>query len=502
MKIKTDALLELPFVLFTDAVAKAGEGQCDCACVATVPVQSQETAVSILTPYVLPQPFTTIPVAPQRYAILTDRVNAAIFNDTALTLAHYFDQPHTLADIPGEWIETWGETAVHDTLSQMITHQLLIPQQTQSVPLTEVSTTLSAWLHITDRCNLRCAYCYLPHKREDLSLENGRAAIAATFRSAVKHQYQRVKLKYAGGEPFIRFDTVVALHRYAQTLAQQHNLILDGVILSNGTLLTSNHINTMQALGLRLMISLDGIGETHDQQRFYANGHGSFTDVAQHIELALTNGLMPDISVTVSGRNAPALPLLIRWILERDLPFSLNFYRENELSASHEDLQLEEAQIIVGMKAAFAEIEADLPARSLLPSLVDRANLATAHQRTCGVGHSYLVFDHKGQVSKCQMHQDQVITDVQVDDPLALVRADQTGIQNLPVSEKAGCRHCQWQNWCTGGCPLAAYRATGRFDVQSPNCTIYKSLYPEAVRLEGLRLLQVAEAGAWEAPLP
>ena len=30
---------------------------------------------------------------------------------------------------------------------------------------------------------------------------------------------------------------------------------------------------------------------------------------------------------------------------------------------------------------------------------------------------------------------------------------------------------------------------TGRFDVRSPNCRIYKAIYPEAVRLEGLRLL-------------
>ena len=40
--------------------------------------------------------------------------------------------------------------------------------------------------------------------------------------------------------------------------------------------------------------------------------------------------------------------------------------------------------------------------------------------------------------------------------------------------------------------PVATFAATGRFDVRSPNCRIYKSIYPEAVRLEGLRLLTFA----------
>ena len=38
------------------------------------------------------------------------------------------------------------------------------------------------------------------------------------------------------------------------------------------------------------------------------------------------------------------------------------------------------------------------------------------------------------------------------------------------------------------------HRATGRYDIQSPNCNIYKAIYPEAVRLEGLRLLKYFKA--------
>ncbi|MCB9112162.1 MAG: radical SAM protein [Anaerolineales bacterium] len=349
---------------------------------------------------------------------------------------------------------------------------------------------LTAWLHLTDRCNLRCSYCYLPHVREDMSSEIGHTAVDAIFRSAVSNGFKQVKLKYAGGEPLLRFSLVQELHAYAQQMADKHDIELEGVVLSNGTLLTSEIVEALNTLGLRLMISLDGLGQYHDAHRPYAGGRGTFDDVADAVDLALEHGLAPSISVTVSSRTAQGLPKLMAWILERDLPFSLNFYRENELSATHEDMRLDEEKIIDGMLAAFNVIEKNLPRRSFLGGLIDRANLSAPHTHTCGVGQNYLVFDQNGQVAKCQMHIRKPVTDVHAEDPLALIRADQIGIQNLPVMEKEGCRSCEWRHWCAGGCPLETHRATGRYDVKSPNCKIYKALFPEALRLEGLRLLK------------
>jgi len=126
----------------------------------------------------------------------------------------------------------------------------------------------------------------------------------------------------------------------------------------------------------------------------------------------------------------------------------------------------------------------------LLASIVDRANLSSPHQMTCGVGNNYLVFDCNGQVGKCQMLMKNFITILTVADPLGEIQKDKKGIQNLSVEEKEGCKTCEWKYWCTGGCSLNTFRATGRYDVKSPNCHIYKALYPEAMRLEGLRLLK------------
>jgi uncharacterized protein len=468
----------------------SGEGQCDCACVAATPAISK-LPPQIDTPFQLNSTLTFAPLSPDYYSVWGQSVRPLAINRSALSLLQHFSQPRSLTDLPENLLGSPNLAEINLVLDKAVSADLLQPASHTPQPAVEYAVELSAWLHVTDRCNLRCAYCYLPHKREDLSLETGKEAIDAVYRSAVLHGYERVKLKYAGGEPLIRFPLVTQLHDYALMIFQHSGIALDGIVLTNATLLTEPVVQHMQALGLRLMVSLDGFGEAHDKQRYYADHRASFEDVMAGILLAVDHNLVPDISVTVSGRNAAGLPEVVSWLVGEQLPFSLNFYRSNPLSARFADLQLEEEQIIEGMLAAFKEIEANLPERSVLASLVDRANLAVPHFRTCGVGQSYLVIDHTGQVSKCQMAIGTAVTDVKATDPLALIRADKIGIQNISVEEKEGCRGCEWKYWCAGGCSLATYRATGRYDVQSPNCNIYKQLYPEAVRLEGLRLLKV-----------
>lgn len=367
-----------------------------------------------------------------------------------------------------------------------------LPSPGQAIPAPPVETplVLAAWLHVTDRCNLRCDYCYTAHSAAEMSPAVGRAAIDAVFRSAAAHGYRAVKLKYAGGEPLLRLPFVLDLHRYAQSQADRLGLALGGIVLSNGTLLTAAMVAQMRAAGLRLMLSLDGVGAAHDSQRHYADGRGSFTEVARAVDLALAGGLTPEISITVSGRNAAGLAETVAWALSRGLPFSLNFYREHSKSDCQSDLRLEDDRIIAGMLAAYRVIESSLPHRSLLGSLADRANLSAPHLRTCSAGQSYLAFDTHGRVSKCQMDMAQAVTDCTDPDPLATCRHSDIGLCNPPVDEKDDCRACAWRYVCGGGCPLQTQRTAGSYHARSPYCAIYQALLPEVVHLETMRLQQ------------
>lgn len=383
------------------------------------------------------------------------------------------------------------ETHFRSLVQEMFLAGLLEPVETRVHSRIERPQTLTAWLHVTNECNLRCDYCYISKTDDSMSPKTGFAAVDAIIRSAGRGNFKRIKLKFAGGEATLNLKLVIALHDYAVEQTGVAGLELDSVILSNGVVLGERAITELERCGIRVMISLDGVGETHDAQRKFRNGRGSFAWTSRTLDRLMAQGIKPFISITITDRNVDGLPEVVSYVLERDLPFNINFFRDNECAASFDDLQMREDRLIEAMFRVFDVIEANLPTHSLLGSLVDRSQFDQPHDKTCGVGESYLVVDHHGHIAKCHMEIEKPVTDVYADDPLAFIRIDQIGIQNVSVEEKEGCRDCEWKYWCTGGCPLLTYRATGRFDVKSPYCRVYKTIYPRLLRLEGLRLLKL-----------
>ena len=367
---------------------------------------------------------------------------------------------------------------------------LIVPVGHTPVPPQSESSMLSAWLHVTNECNLRCDYCYLDKTAEAMTTTTGRAAVEAIFRTAVQHGFRGVKLKYAGGEALLNFRLIAELHDLGVELARNCGLSFHETILTNGVALTKGMLATARDANIALSISLDGVGETHDAQRKFANGRGSFAHVARAIDRAIATGIQPFLSITVTGRNAAALPQVVDFAISRSLRFNLNFYRDNDCSTGFSDLRGENESIIAGMRAAFAVIEERMPAYRVIDNLVDRSAFHAPHGHACGAGHSYMVVDHHGAIARCQMEIERPVTNVYAADPLTEIRLHADGFQNLPAVEKEGCRDCMWRNWCAGGCSLLTYRMTGRSDVKSPYCHVYKTLIPQILRLEGLRLLK------------
>jgi uncharacterized protein len=413
----------------------------------------------------------------------------AVLDSQAFTLLERFHASATLADVQDE------TESSPTTIGRVITlfYRLGLLQNMHGLSLPskdDQPQTLSAWLHVTNACNLRCHYCYLDKTSEHMADDTARRAVNAIIRSATKHGFKHIRLKYAGGEASLHLGRVLAIHDYATELAQQHELGLSAYMVSNGVALTQRVFDEFKLRRIGITISLDGIGASHDSQRQFLHGPGSFKYVDRTISQLLDSGFVPHINVTISQRNLYGLTDLTEYILERGMPFTFNYYRDNDCSSHLQDLKYADTQMIETMHSVFGVIEKRLPKRCLLGSLIDKANLNSLHTHTCGVGQNYLVIDQHGGIAKCHSDIKQTITTVDADDPLQILKSDLQGLQGHSVEDKEGCRSCEWRYWCTGGCPLQTYRVTGRFDVKSPNCNIYKALFPQALRLEAMRLLK------------
>jgi uncharacterized protein len=402
----------------------------------------------------------------------------AILNPSAFGLWEQFQQHHS----PDYYIE-------HSPfITTLMASGLLVLPHTKVVSRT--ARTLTVWLHVTNDCNLRCDYCYLQKTSARMNDEIGYSAIDAVLRSALEGNFKRVNLKFSGGEATLNIGLVFKLHAYAQKKALAYDVELDAVILSNGIAFSRSIIDRIKARGIKVMISVDGVNNTQNIHRRISDEQGSFIFVERTINNLLARGITPFISITLTPFNLDGLPSTISYVLDRNLPFNINFFRDNDCATIHDGLASNKNRVVNAIRDAFKIIQEKLPAQSLLGEILDRSQFVHPRYKTCGVGESYLVIDHLGQVSKCHMDMENPITNISVINPLRNVRDCQLGFKNVSVDEKEGCRDCQWRYWCAGGCPLETYRTTGRYDVKSPNCSIYQALFPEILRLEGLRLLK------------
>lgn len=343
--------------------------------------------------------------------------------------------------------------------------------------------TLTAWLHVTRRCNLQCTYCYAGRGEEDMGEATARATVEALCRSAARHGLRALKLKYAGGEPSMNLPAVLAAHGEALAQAERHGLARREVLLTNGVNLPAVTLEALQRAGIGLSVSLDGVGPVHDGQR----GAGSFKRALRSLDLALSLGMRPHVSVTVTGHNAHALREVVELVMDRGLPFNLNFYRPIGRSGSS-SLRAGGEQLIGGLRAALAVVEERLPRESLVAGLLDRCSLAAGHLHACGAGKSYVAIDPEGRLACCHMELDggPIVGRIGRDDPLTAIRMAAGAWRAMAVDERQGCGQCEWRYWCAGGCPLLS-RADAR---PSPYCQVYRALLPELLRLEGLRLLK------------
>lgn len=384
-------------------------------------------------------------------------------------------------------------TPLQNTFDEkLLSQKLIIPEGYEHGHYASTPVSMTAWLHVTNACNLECAYCYVRKTSERMSHTTGINAIDYLVDQAKKNHLKSLKVKFAGGEATLHYKLVQVLHEYAKMLCDKNGLAYQAVMLTNGFFINEKFADWLATSDIKVAVSIDGLDQIHDLQRPQKNGKGSFSAIEKTVDQVLASRkVFPNITVTITKQNASHIDKIINWITERDLRFSLNFYRENNFSSSKIDLQIEEATIISGIRKAYKALESKMPTWSFLDGLLDRIQ-SQSHLHTCGVGKNYVVVTHTGAIAQCHMHLDIPVSSINTSSDLFETLTNGP-IQNLSVNEKEGCKNCSFKYQCTGGCPVETFRSTGRWDVKSPHCNIYKTLYPEALRLEGLRLLNKIE---------
>jgi uncharacterized protein len=352
----------------------------------------------------------------------------------------------------------------------------------------KTSSTVNTWLHITNQCNLRCKYCFVSKTSHKMSLETGMKSINAIFVSAVKHKFKEVFIRFSGGESLLEYKKILLLIAYSNKLAKSYNLKVHYVVLTNGTLLTEEKVKKLKIEQVHVFLSMDGIGKVHDLTRHYLSGQGSYSEAKRGLDLLIKHKISFNISIVVTKYNILQLPKFVSWLIKNNIPITFSFFRENCNTPYHKDLN--DSDIIIGMKKIYKEIDKNLPKFSLINSILDSIKFGRSRLQGCGIGTSYIAIRQDGSVSDCQMTMQKSVGNIN-DDVIESIRNNsQIRPKGLTSEQKQGCKSCQWRYTCAGGCALATYQTYGRYDVPSPYCAVYKALIPEVINLEAKRILK------------
>jgi uncharacterized protein len=299
---------------------------------------------------------------------------------------------------------------------------------------------------------------------------------------SAEHGYHHLHLKYAGGEPTLNFKVLRAAHTHAQQLASRHDIELTGVVMTNGVAVDETMVDFFAETGLRVAVSLDGGPEAHNRLRALTDGEGTYRRVTDLVDRALASDIPVSISITLTGLNLKGCEKAVRFALERQLPFNLNFYRG--LGRTAAALSPKSDALIAALRRCFAVMENHLTSYPRpFTGILDRARFDLYHRYSCSAGRHYVSVNQEGAVAPCQMLLDHPVVDISSPQFLDSLRAESRALVDRPVESSTTCRTCPWRYACGGGCPLL--RGTA---LHARYCRVYRALYPDLVYLEGQRL--------------
>lgn len=361
------------------------------------------------------------------------------------------------------------------------------------------TNALSLTIAPTLDCNLGCPYCFETHCKKTMSRETEDAIVSFTkpyLQSGARH----LGVTWYGGEPLLCLPTMERLGKKLKSLCQEHDVVHQASVVTNGTLLTPGAAERMVAVGIEsAQITLDGFEQAHDQRRPYKNGSGSFTDIYRNLG-ALGGKLSISIRINVDRHNlreALAFAQALRgepWYDSERFYVYFGYIRNYNSSCKCPDEEiLKPGEFYQGEFEVMRQaVEAD-QAEAKYPRPLSGC-VATSIQG--------FVLGPDGEIYKCWNHVgNPSLTVGSVREPLGLTALHAAYLMDGFESD-AECRRCRYLPICMGGC--ADIRVNHRrVETASKDCTGWKFYLEKSLRLffeSKADKLQTVDTQAQESP--
>jgi uncharacterized protein len=316
-------------------------------------------------------------------------------------------------------------------------------------------------LAVAQRCNLGCTYCYAQQgdfggPSKNMSWETARQAVELLVTQAAPGAC--INLAFLGGEPLANRPVVRRATELASELAARRGLAATFSVTTNGTLLTEGDSEFFEHYGFAVTVSLDGVGETHDRQRPFKNGAGSFDRIMERVRplLAAQRRMQVSVRATVTPGNL-RLRESLEYLLARGFhgvgfsPLLHSPTGEGELAAEHLESLLEE-MVECGREFERHCLRRERYAFSNMVNAMRELHRGTHRPYPCGAGAGYLGVSADGDLSACHRFVGNEIG--AMGDLVAGVdrTRQELWLANRHVHRQEPCSGCWARYLCGGGC--------------------------------------------------
>lgn len=332
-------------------------------------------------------------------------------------------------------------------------------------------------LFLTERCTLRCDYCFVANKKASRRMSWEVARTSVDFLLEQSRSEREINITFFGGEPLIEFALMRRVTAYVEDQARQCGKVVRYAATINGTRMTREIALFGQEHGFNYLLSVDGERDAHDRHRVTASGKGSW-DVVMGANFDLLKSIQPWIGtrVTVNPDTVNRLSAGVRLLHERGVnQFIIGTNMDVEWSEEELKMWVDEMREVARFYAAEKKKGSPIRITEMDETLEDIRDRSTGSWG-CDAGRSRLAVSCSGDLYPCSRF---VSPFPGVENRFRLgnvvggitnftARAE---IMDMSDQHRPVCRSCNYKDLCQGPCAACSFHMKGDIHApQSINC--------------------------------
>ena len=317
---------------------------------------------------------------------------------------------------------------------------------------------ISAYLHVTNKCNLHCLGCYSYDKKrncaKDLDIEQLKCAAFRLKEAGLK------SLVISGGEPILRKD-LPELLQYCRDIK-----IPEIFVITNGTI--DIDYGKFKGLVDEITVSVDGYSETCSS---FIRDEGIFERIVSSVKKIKQLEIPVSILPTLHKKNYNNVTEYMELAKQLDVPLNFSILSVCDTAEFH-DFLLEDADLqilaeaLMGTGVQIHDVSAECNLEAGL---------------SCGAGKTIVSIDTDGSIYPCHMlHQSELKLGNILETPLKKAYLQKDVLQKIEyanVDNIEECSSCSHRYFCSAGCRARSYFKNSNFLHKDSYCELSKHFY-------------------------